>query len=170
MNGVTVLRWVPILLLLTLPARAQKISVEFDETRDFAGYKTFALLNGKINSKNPSLNNDLVTRKLETIIRQRLTERGLTEAESKADLNLVYSLGSGKRREVERYGAGWRGSRRRVVQYTEGTLVLSLRDTSRHELVWQAVAIEDKSDPSKIQGALDDMVRKSFEKYPPKKK
>jgi hypothetical protein len=30
--------------------------------------------------------------------------------------------------------------------------------------------VEDKSDPSKISEHLDDMVRKSIEKYPPKKK
>jgi hypothetical protein len=133
-------------------------------------YKTFALLSGKIQSQNPSLNNELVTKKLDALIRKRLTERGLTEVESKPDLNVVYTLGSGRRKQVERYGAGWRGSRTLVVRYTEGTLILNLRDTRQHDLVWRSIAIEDKSDPMKIQAALDDMVRKSCEKYPPKKK
>ncbi len=157
------------LLFLAVPLTAQKITIEFDEARDFSDYKTFALLKGAIHSKNPSLNNDLITRKLETIIRQRLTERGLAEVEARPDLNVIYSLGSGSRKQVERYGPGWRGSRR-VYHYTEGTLVLSLRDAHKHELVWQSVAVADKSEPAKIAGALDDMVRKSAEKYPPKKK
>jgi hypothetical protein len=71
---------------------------------------------------------------------------------------------------VERYGAGWHGRRTVVYNYAEGTLVLKLRDARKGELVWQAIAVEDKSDPNKIQTALDTMVRKSVEKYPPKKK
>jgi hypothetical protein len=159
-----------LLAMVPLTLSAQKVTVEFDETRDFSGFKTFSLLSGKIHSRNPSLNNELVTKKLDALIRKRLTERGLSEVESKPDLNVLYSLGSGRRKQVERYGAGWRGSRTVVLHYTEGTLILSLRDARKHELVWQAIAVEDKSDPMKIQAALDDMVRKSAEKYPPKKK
>lgn len=157
------------LTILPITLCAQKITTEFDEERDFSDYRTFALLNGKIHSKNPSLNNDLVHRKIDGLIRKRLTERGLTEVPSQPDLNIVYSLGSGPRTQVERYGAGWHG-RRVIYHYTEGTLILNLRDARKHELVWQAIAVEDKNDPMKIQAALDDMIRKSFEKYPPKKK
>jgi hypothetical protein len=57
-----------------------------------------------------------------------------------------------------------------VNQYTEGTLIIDLRDTSKRELVWRAVAVEEKGDPAKIADHLDDMVRKSIDKYPPKKK
>ena len=56
------------------------------------------------------------------------------------------------------------------VPYAEGTLVIDLRDAQKHALVWRAIASVEKSDASKIQGKLDDMVKKSFEKYPPKKK
>ena len=54
------------------------------------------------------------------------------------------------------------------VPFTEGTLVIDLRDPATHSLVWRAIAREDKRDPSKIEGKLDDMVKKSFAKYPPK--
>jgi hypothetical protein len=56
------------------------------------------------------------------------------------------------------------------VPYTEGTLVIDLRDASVHALVWRAIASVEKSDASKIQSKLDDMVKKAFEKYPPKPK
>ena len=56
------------------------------------------------------------------------------------------------------------------VPYTEGTLVIDLRDTSTRSLAWRAIAREDKSDAAKIEGKLDDMVKKSFGKYPPKAK
>jgi hypothetical protein len=56
------------------------------------------------------------------------------------------------------------------VPYTEGTLVIDLRDPKTMSLVWRAIAREDKSDALKIEGKLDDMVRKSIDKYPPKPK
>jgi hypothetical protein len=55
------------------------------------------------------------------------------------------------------------------LPYTEGTLVLDLRDPSTRSLVWRAIASEEKSEAVKIEGKLDDMVRKSVERYPPKK-
>ena len=159
-----------LLALVPLALSAQKITVEFDEARDFSDYKSFHLLNGTIHSRNPSLNNELVTKKIDALLRKRLTERGLTEVAEQPDVNVVYSLGSGRRRQVERYGVGWRGTRTLVSSYSEGTLIINLRDARKHELVWRAIAIEDKTDPMKIQAALDDMVKKSVEKFPPKKK
>ena len=55
------------------------------------------------------------------------------------------------------------------MPFAEGTLVIDLRDTSTHSMVWRGIASEEKSEAAKIQGKLDDMVRKSLEKYPPKK-
>jgi len=57
-----------------------------------------------------------------------------------------------------------------TVPYTEGTLVIDLRDPTTRSLVWRAIASEDKPDAIKIEGKLDDMVRKALDKYPPKPK
>jgi len=163
--------WFLFALLPTL-ASAQKVTVEFDETAAFSDYRTFAIREGQLNSKNPSLNNQLVRQKIDGEIRRRLTEKGMTEAQDRPELNVRYSLGSGRRTEVEAYPAGWRGwgTRRVAVHYTEGTLVIDLRDAAKKALVWRAISVEDKTDPMKIQERLPDMVRKSFDKYPPKPK
>jgi hypothetical protein len=152
-------------------ALCQKVSIEFDETRDFSDYKSFAIDAGALNSKNPSLNNELVKKKIEEEIRRRLVEKGLTEVQTRPDLNVRYSLGSGRRVETEAYPAGWRGYGTRIVRrnYTEGTLILDLRDAKKHDLVWRAIAVEENSDPMKVKDHLADMVKKSIEKYPPKK-
>jgi hypothetical protein len=161
------------LLALALPALvlAQKVSVEFDEAHDFSDYKTFAIAAGALNSKNPSLNNEIVQKKIEDEIRRRFAERGLTEVQSGPDLNVRYSLGSGQHVEQEAYPAGWRGYGTRIVnrRVTEGTLVLDLRDARKHVLVWRAISVEDNADPMKIKDHLGDMIRKAAEKYPPKK-
>jgi len=46
-------------LLGAVGAFAQKITVEFDEAVDFTKYKTFAIRDGQLNSKNPALNSEL---------------------------------------------------------------------------------------------------------------
>jgi hypothetical protein len=153
-------------------ALAQKIDVEFDESAVFERYKTFHIVEGQLNAKAAALNSDLTRRKIENEIRKRLTEKGLMEVESKPDLNVRFTLGQARKTEVEAYPAGWRGlgTRRVRVAYTQGTLVINLRDTSRKELVWRSVAEEEKKDPMQIAQHLDDMVRKSIDKYPPKTK
>ena len=152
-------------------ALAQKITVEFDHETDFGKFRTFAIRDGQLNSKNPALNSELVKKRIEAGIERDLTARGLTKVTGMSDLNVRYHFGSARRAEVERYPAGWRGLGTRVVRvpYTEGTLVIDLRDPSTRSLVWRAIASEEKSDASKIEGKLDDMVRKSIEKYPPRK-
>ena len=154
-------------------AHAQKIEIEFDQNIDFSHYRTFAIRDGKLNSKNPSLNSDLIKKRIDGDIRKFFESKGLAfVSEGRSDLNVRYTLGAahGVNREV--YPAGWRGWGTRVVRvpFTEGTLVIDLRDPSTKSLVWRAIAREDKSNAAQIESKLDDMVRKSIEKYPPKPK
>jgi hypothetical protein len=159
-------------MLMALGAHAQKIEIESDSAVDFSKFKTFAIRDARLNSTNPSLNNELVRKRLDADIQKYLGAKGLTLAASgPSDLNVRYTLGAVRKTELEAYPAGWRGWGTRVVRvpYTEGTLVIDLRDPSTKSLVWRAIAREDKGDASKVEGKLDDMVKKSFDKYPPKK-
>ena len=124
-----------------------------------------------MNSKNPALNSELVKKRIEADIERDLTAKGLTMVSGPSDLNVRYRFGSARKMETEAYPAGWRGWGTRVVRvpYAEGTLVIDLRDPSTRSLVWRGIASEEKSDATKIEGKLDDMVKKSLEKYPPKK-
>ncbi len=167
------MRWVPLLLLLAPFAHAQKVTVEFDSAVDFGKYRTFLIRDGKLNSKNEALNNELVRKRLDADIATELTKRGLTKSlTNQADLNVRYTLGTARKLETEAYPAGWRGWGTRVVRvpYAEGTLVIDLRDPATRSLVWRGIAREEKDEPIKIESKLEDMVRKSIDKYPPKPK
>jgi Domain of unknown function (DUF4136) len=159
--------------LLAAPgARAQKITMQFDQAANFSKYKTFAIRDGRLNSRIPALNSPLVKKQIEADIERGLTSKGLTMVSSgPADLNVRYTFGAVRKAEVEGYPAGWYGLRTRYVRvpYAEGTLVIDLRDPATRSLVWRAIASEEKSDASKIEGKIDSMVKKSFDKYPPRK-
>lgn len=158
--------------LAALSAFAQNVTVEFDPAADFSHFKTFAIRDGQLNSRNPALNSELIKKRIEAAIQHDLSAKGLTLVPGPSDLNVRYHFGSARRAQIETYPAGWRGWGTRVVKvpYTEGTLVIDLRDGTAHSLVWRGIAREDKTDAAKIQGKLEDMVRKSFDKYPPKLK
>lgn len=153
-------------------AMAQKVTVQFDPSGAFSDYRTFSILNGTLNSRNPALNSDLVKKQIEADIRRDLTARGLTEVQKQPDLHVVYHFGAAHKTEVEAFPAGWRGWGTRYVRvpYAEGTLVIDLRYTGTHSLVWRGIASEEKNDPTKLAGKLDDMVKKALQKYPPKEK
>ena len=159
-------------LIVVGTAQAQKITMEFDQSVDFSKYKTFAIRDGRLNSRNPALNSPLVKKQIEADIQNDLTAKGLTLVTSgPSDLNVRYTFGAARKTEVEAYPAGWYGFGTRYVRvpYAEGTLVIDLRDPTTRSLVWRAIAAEEKSDATKIEGKLDDMVKKSINKYPPKK-
>jgi hypothetical protein len=160
-----------LVLLLAANASAQKITVEFDQAADFTRYRTFAIRNGQLNSPNPALNSELVKKRIEADIESTLTAKGLTKVIGPSDLNVRYTLGTRRNVETEAYPAGWRGMGTRIVRvpYARGTLVIDLRDPSTRSLVWRAIATDEKRDAAQLEGKLHDMVRKSIEKYPPKK-
>jgi Domain of unknown function (DUF4136) len=172
MTKVQTFRALALILLTSLGAFAQKVTVEFDPAADFSQFKTFSLRGGQLSSRDPALNSELVKKRIDADIERALTAKGLTTVEGAADLTVRYHFGSARKTKAEPYPSGRLGVRMRVVRvpYAEGTLVIDLRDSRTQSLVWRGIASEEKSDPNKIKGKLDDMVRKAFDKFPPKKK
>ena len=158
------------LAAVTLPA--QKVHEEFDASIDFSKYKTYAIRNGRIRSKHPALDNSLVQKKIENALRTQLSAKGLQEVSDQPDLVVTYVLGAIDRREVDLVPAGWRGLRTRRVarRYTQGAMVIDLRDAQKRELIWRATCTDTGNNPSKIEEHIDKDVKKAFEKYPPKKR
>lgn len=160
-----------LVLLAASVAAAQKVDVQFDPAADFSRYHSFNLAGGQLTGKDPALDSDLNRKRIEDDIVKALTAKGLTQSPGRADLNVRYHLGASRRKQAERYPAGWRGLGTRVVRvpYAEGTLVIDLRDTASRSLVWRGIAREEKSSAADVAKKLDDMVRKTLSKYPPKK-
>src|SRR5450631_4714929 len=89
-------------------AFGQKITIEFDQAADFTRYKTFAIRDGQLNSRNPALNSELVKKQIENDIVRDLSARGLEVTSGRSDLNVRYHFGTARKAELESYPAGWR--------------------------------------------------------------
>jgi len=167
------MKWVGLTILAATRIFGQKIEIEFDQSVDFHKFTTFAIRDARLNSKNPSLNSELIKKRINADIVRFLEAKGLEfVVEGKSSLNVRYTLGAVRELKTEAYPAGWRGYGTRIVRvpFTEGTLVLDLRDPSTRSLVWRAIARVEKDNAQDVEKKLDDMVKKSIEKYPPKPK
>src|SRR5271154_542454 len=153
-------------LLFSAGAFAQKIDMQFDQSVDFSKFKTFAIRAGQLNSKNPALSGELVRKRINADIEKYLSAKGLENAGTgRSDLNIRYTLGTVREAKLEAYPVGWWGTRLVRVPYTEGTLVINLRDPTTQSLVWRTIAQEEKDNAQQVEAKLDNMVKKSFERY-----
>jgi len=152
-------------------AFAQKVTAEFDESVNFAKFKTFAIRVSDVVSQSPALNSELTRKRVVTELERALVAKGLTKTAGRADLDVSFSLGADPGTKSERRLVTPRGGRARTVQVPnmQGTLIIDMHDPSTRELVWRGVAMEDERDPVKLASKLDDMVKKTVAKYPPKK-
>jgi len=56
--------------MAALSAFAQKIEIESDQTVDFSKFHTFAIRDGRLNSRNPSLISELVKKRIDADIQK----------------------------------------------------------------------------------------------------
>ena len=163
-----------VLAILTAPATAafaQKVTAEFDESVNFAQFKTFAIRVSDVVSPSPALNSELTRKRIVTELERALVAKGLTRTTGRADLDVSFSLGADPGTKGVRRLVTPRGGRARTVQVPnmQGTLIIDMQDPTTRELVWRGVAMEDERDPVKLASKLDDMVKKTVARYPPKK-
>ena len=90
-------------LLFTCALCAQKIQIESDPAVDFAKFKTFAIRDGQLNSKNPSLNGELIQKRLDADIRKSLEAKAPWEQPAKWKPSGIRRAGAGGAR-------AWSGS------------------------------------------------------------
>ncbi|MGE0404775.1 MAG: DUF4136 domain-containing protein [Candidatus Korobacteraceae bacterium] len=161
---------VVIAFLIAGVVAADDRQVDFDEQMDFAKFTTFSVGQGRITSNKPELSGSIVRERIEAAIRRELSAKGLREVPGQSDLVVMYGLGAANKADVQTW-VGPRGRRRAtsVNRFTEGTLVIDLRQRSSRELVWRGIYRDDEKDAGRIARKLDEDVKKLFEKYPPKK-
>lgn len=156
-------RWltvVAIVALLAVPATAQEVHVDFDESVDFSQYKTFAWkapIEASLAEESPSLHESI-----ESAIETQLQSGGLAEDVHNPDLWVTYHASSVEKVHFDtshmgyEYGPGWGwdpalygyggvgGGRRppptpTTHTYERGTLIIDIWDAKTNKAIFRGV-------------------------------
>ena len=173
--------WVfPLLLLLALPAGAQKVHIDYDNATAFSEYKTFSYRETPqdLRRSSPSLHDEVV---------ERLTgyaeEGGLTRTDTDPDVYMAYYaafygdlrlvLGDLQYTYGEGFvpgsywdgGVGTRDVTKKSFTFKEGTVIVDIWDRERGILVWRGMATaalkkDYLKNEAKLAKALDKLMKK----------
>lgn len=171
-----------VISLAATPAFAAKPQIQWNSEYDFSSIDSFSWKQSpaaaSLERSDPFLHGHIVN-----AIEFQLTNSGLTETESGADVLVTY-YGSSEtevRLQSDSYGYGWGGygtmgwdrygygmgmgpvsTTTRVVEYERGTLVVDIVDAASNELIWRGsasgIAISDS--PAKTQKNVTKAIEK----------
>jgi hypothetical protein len=166
-----------ILLVLSLPAIAQKVNVDYDKTASFANYKTYAWKEGTP-GKNPLMQTRIIS-----AIDKELAAKGFmkVDAEQNPDLVVLYHVAIDVETQINTvnmggyygwgggyYGGGGGTSTTYVDKIPVGTLRVDIGEVKNKKMLWQGKAVDDLSDkPEKVEKTINKAAEKMFKNFPP---
>jgi hypothetical protein len=155
-----------------------KVTNDYDRQANFSNYKTYSFAPESMNMQVSDLNK----RRILSDIEAELAKKGLTKAES-GDLFVDVRVSAKERKESTaytsggyggyRYGGGFQTTSVSTQTYLDGTLIISLVDAAKKELVWQGSGvktIDQDATPQQREQNLSTAVAAILKNYPPGQK
>ena len=170
-------------LFFAWPLQA-KVVVDFDPSRDFSKYKTYAFIGGVENLVAIQLNPELIENPLHHTVVRELDKRGLREVQpgENPDLVVRYWINSSSQMDVTVAGE-WGLYSAYVDSYwsflfesvgtggkKESVLIIDLIDAKAKSLAWRLYFIGKLANPDKEWKRIDEEISKGLESYPPSEK
>ena len=180
-----------VLVLVALPAAADKVWVDYDRSVDFSGFSTFTYERSGL-----ALSNDLMDQRIVDEIVKRLKASGLKQVESSGDIVVTYQvmgepLPYAKKSKSKPnvhvqvwgtgggwgYGVGWSGGwaydqggwkDTSVVKtnFKKGSLLIEAYDSKTHQAIWRGSAEQAISDnPKKSSKNIEKSIHRIAEKW-----
>jgi len=158
--------------------------VDWDTTRDFSGYRTFAwyeLAPPRGQSAAPEAPNAIVADRIHRAVTGVFGQRGFQPAAA-GEADLLVTYGIVLRPGVRVYQTGWgdpywgccgwgwgpRWGHAWARTYVEGTLVVDVLDGSRRRLVWRGIAEGAFTSPNPSQERVAEVVTRLMQSFPPR--
>jgi hypothetical protein len=169
MRQKTVLKLTAILVVFCAGASlwAQDVKYNYDRDANFSKYKSYQWTERRMPDQ-------LADQNIRRTIEAQLAQKGLQKAESDGDLYIEYQTAIDRERQFDAWTMGprWSGMARATTSRVDiGTLVLSLYDPARKQLVWRgsvSKTLNVSKDPDKNYRNLEKAVAKLLKNYPPK--
>lgn len=171
------LTFLPTFLLIVACAYAQDVHYNYDQSANFAAYKTYQWVDlpGRVPDQ-------LIDQAIKRSIDEQLAQKGLTKVESDAGLQVGYQavINLEKGVNLSAWGmrggpGGWGGLDSGTVTgqtstIPVGMLLVDMYDPATKQLIWRGDAsktIDLKKDPDKNYKNLQKAMAKLFKNYPP---
>lgn len=162
-----------------------KVDLDYDPTRDFTAYHTYAWMPAPANDDNDTqIRNDLVEARIVNAVDTALAQKNLAKADSNsADVLVTYHINVEKRIDVQTIDTGfgyrpwwhWNTSldtETVVREYKAGTLVLDIIDRKSNRLTWRAAAetrLRQGLTPAERDSEIRNIVNELLARFPPSK-
>jgi len=161
------------------------VRTDFDPAANFSTFQTYAFAGMTDVNQAGVLDNSLVRKRIDELVREELSKKGLREVglRDSPDLLVHYWVGLKEKQRVEStgpavgaygrrgpygWGAGYGGVT--TYEYTEGTLIVDLATPSKQELIWRASLVGTLNDSSEENlDLVKKGLAKAFADYPPKR-
>jgi hypothetical protein len=186
----------PTIMLLALasavsPAVAQEVRVDYDHGSDYSHYKTYRWVGlQRQSSSDVQFPNQLMQQRIVSFVEEALAAKRLTRVETGGDLLVNYDVQVTAEPQLTIFtdaagpfggwpGLGWGDwgccgwgsgfSTTTAQTYWIGTLVVSLTDSHKKQLIFQGVSSDAiSSRAGKNTKRFQKGIKEMFEKYPPK--
>lgn len=174
-----------LLLLVASSAFAQDVRYNFDQSANFANFKTYKW----VEMKEAAKVSDLLDKQIKAAFDAELATKGLSKVDTdNADLFIGYQAAVSQEKQFTSYStdwgygpgwgrAGWYGGGMGSSTTTGSTstiyvgqLALDMYEVGKHDLVWRGLAsktIDQKAKPDKQQKNLAKAIKKLLKNYPP---
>lgn len=163
-------------LILVAGCSSVRTSYDFDRQADFSKYKTFQFTNEALALPV----NDLVRKRITVAIASNLQSKGFTQSDN---ADLLVDLGTQTREEQQTtatsanlsgfygrrwsFGTGVASTQYNTRTYTVGTLIVSLVDAKKQELVWEGRGTSTVSDKNLQAEKLEAGIGQILKTFPP---
>jgi len=164
-------------VVLVAGCSSLQISTDYDKGVDFTQYHTFSY------KDTGDVKDSLWAKRIENVLSDALTAKGLKRVESGGDVWLVAHARLSKQTQINTYNTGWgygygwyggMGMQTSTVsEIPVGTLVVDLVDGKKKEMVWRGIAsdtLDTSASPEAREQKLRDVAAQLFHDYPPAKK
>ena len=149
-------------------AMAQQVSVNYNHEANFTQYHTYAWGS---NNKN-AIQNSILAQVAQQDIESAMSAKGLQKVQESQNPDLVLTASGGEREQTSYNAWGMRGIGGGMGGITPeqnviSTMVVSLYDTKKQELVWRGIAQDTLSNNgNKNQKEVNNAVNKMFKQWP----
>lgn len=163
-------------ILLLCTCTNVTIYSDYDKRIDFKNYKTYSICVDDLqvtNINQPIYDNTFNRNYIRNAIAHEMNLIGYKEDEFNSDLFVSFRIIIDEKQATVKNCSGtgvydyWPDCRINTYQYTEGTLVISVSDVAKNQVVWQGSATGFVDiPPDKMEKIIEKIVNQIFQKFP----